>query len=100
MARLKRKPVIWISKSGEPITEADALAMAEAFEKDDSDPATWERRYVGRPSLSPLPAGVHSPRVSVRLPKESFQLLQARAAREDRRVSDVAREAIEAYIRT
>ena len=94
----KAKQAPWVGKGGLVITEDDAAAMAAAFENDEQDLATAEPRPVGRPSLSARPAGGPSPRVSVRLGDDAYAALLARAQHEHRRVSDLAREAIEVYV--
>lgn len=50
----------------------------------------------GRPSLSGGRA--HSPEVKARVPEELHDRLRARAARENKRPSEVIREALEAYL--
>jgi hypothetical protein len=72
--------------------EVDKLA-AEAEAGYDLSQAT--REYVGRPSLD---KGV-SPRVSFRLSQDLYQAARARAEREGRSVSEIARDAMERYIR-
>lgn len=52
---------------------------------------------AGRPSLGA--AGVHSPRVSFRVPEQVRRRAEERAAQEGRSVSEVAREALERYLR-
>lgn len=94
----KTKQAQWVAKGGRVITQDDAAAMAAAFEGDGQELATAEPRPVGRPPLSRRPAGGASPRVSVRLADETYAALLARAEQEHRRVSDLAREAIEVYI--
>lgn len=94
----KAKRAQWVAEDDLVITEDDAAAMAAAFEGDGQDPATAEPRPVGRPPLSRRPAGWASPRVSVRLGEDAYAALLARAEHEHRRVSDLAREAIEVYI--
>lgn len=94
----KTKQAQWVAKGGRVITEDDAAAMAAAFESDAQDLAQAEPRPVGRPPLSNRSAGGPSPRVSVRLGDDAYAALLARAEHEHRRVSDLAREAIEVYI--
>jgi hypothetical protein len=82
------------TKSGHALTaeEVDGLA-AEAEAGYDLSRAS--RQYVGRPSLD---TGV-SPRVSFRMAQGLYEAARARAKREGRSVSQIAREAMERYIR-
>lgn len=85
----------WETSSGAVITEEIAEQMAEDFEKNPPDLSTWERRYVGRPSLG---AAGHSPRVSFRAPPDLYKAAWARADKEGRSLSDLAREAFTRYM--
>jgi hypothetical protein len=85
----------WETSSGAIITEEIAEQMAEDFEKNPPDLSTWERRYVGRPSLGPN--GL-SPRVSFRVPPDLHKAAWARADKEGRSLSDLAREAFNRYM--
>lgn len=85
----------WETSSGAIITEEIAEQMAEDFEKNPPDLSTWERRYVGRPSLGPN--GL-SPRVSFRVPPDLHKAAWARADKEGRSLSDLAREAFTRYM--
>jgi hypothetical protein len=85
----------WVTNSGAVITEEIAAEMAEDFEKKPPDLSTWERRYVGRPSLGPN--GL-SPRVSFRVPSDLHKAAWARADKEGRSLSDLAREAFNRYM--
>jgi len=85
----------WETSSGAVITEEIAEQMAEDFEKNPPDLSTWERRYVGRPSLGPN--GL-SPRVSFRVPPDLHKAAWARADKEGRSLSDLAREAFTRYM--
>lgn len=51
----------------------------------------------GRPSLTG--AGQQSPRVSFRVPEQTRRRAERRAAEEGRSVSEIAREALERYLR-
>lgn len=53
-------------------------------------------RVVGRPSLTA--PGRRSPQIAVRLPEAIRAAVAARAEREGKSVSELAREAIEAYL--
>lgn len=85
----------WVANSGAVITEEIAEQMAKEFERDGLDPSKVERRYVGRPSLGP--AG-HSPRVSFRASPDLYEAAWARADKEGRSLSDLAREALTRYM--
>ena len=87
----------WVTDSGTVITEEIAEQMAEEFERDGFDPAKVERRYVGRPSLGPK--GL-SPRVSFRVPPDLHKAAWARADKEGRSLSELAREAFDRYMDT
>jgi hypothetical protein len=94
------EPGPWRTTSGVVMTDDDAAAMAAAFEADDFEPGPMTKRPVGRPGLSGRSAGGPSPRVSVRVEPTAYRLLRERAAAEHRTVSDLAREAIEAFVAT
>lgn len=87
----------WVTDSGTVITEEVAEQMAEEFERDGFDPANVERRYVGRPSLGPN--GL-SPRVSFRVSPELHKAAWARADKEGRSLSELAREAFDRFMDT
>lgn len=87
--------ILGVTRSGMVITEKVAAEMAEEFEKEPPDPSTLERRYVGRPSLG---AAGHSPRVSFRVPPDLYKAAWARADKEGRSLSDLAREAFNRYM--
>ncbi|MFT4188543.1 MAG: hypothetical protein QM621_08165 [Aeromicrobium sp.] len=80
--------VVVTGKDGQRITEADADAAAAEFEK----------ARGGRPSLTG--AAGSTPALAVRVDPEVRDLLLARAEREGKTLSAVAREALEAYART
>jgi hypothetical protein len=85
----------WVTHSGMVLTEEIAEQMAEEIERNPPDPAKLERRYVGRPSLG---ASGHSPRVSFRVPPDLYKAAWARADKEGRSLSDLAREAFTRYM--
>ena len=87
----------FVTRSGMVLTEEIAEQWAEEFEKDPPDPATLKRRYVGRPSLGPN--GL-SPRVSFRVPPDLHKAAWARADKEGRSLSELAREAFDQYMDT
>lgn len=88
---------VWVTRSGTVITEEIAEQMAEEIERNPPDPSTLRRRYVGRPSLGP---GGHSPRVSFRVPPDLYKAAWARADKEGRSLSDLAREAFSRYMKS
>jgi hypothetical protein len=85
----------WVTDTGKVITEEVAEEMAEDFEKNPPDLSTWSRRYVGRPSLGPN--GL-SPRVSFRVPPDLHKAAWARADKEGKSLSEIAREAFNRYM--
>ncbi len=89
--------ILGVTRSGMVITEKVAEQMAEEFEKEPPDPSELRRRYVGRPSLGPKG---HSPRVSFRVPPDLYKAAWARADKEERSLSDLAREAFGRYMDT
>lgn len=93
----KDQETLAVTKSGTVITEEIAEQMAEEFEKNPPDLSTWKRRYVGRPSLGP---NGPSPRVSFRVPPDLYKAAWARADKEGRSLSDLAREAFNRYMGT
>jgi len=87
--------ILGVTRSGMVITEEIAEQMAEEIERNPPDPSSLRRRYVGRPSLGP---GGHSPRVSFRVPPDLYEAAWARADKEGRSLSDLAREAFNRYM--
>src|SRR3954453_11922149 len=85
----------WVTDSGKLITEKVAEEMAEDFYKNPPAVSTWSRRYVGRPSLGPN--GI-SPRVSFRVPPDLHKAAWARADKEGKSLSELAREAFNRYM--
>lgn len=80
--------------SGEVLNDEDIEALADEAERGyDLDRAT--RVTVGRPSLG---AGGASPRVQVRVDLDLANALHARAQKEHRSVSEIARTALREYI--
>lgn len=94
MANVKKDEQEWVTRSGTVITEEVAEELAEEAEQG-YDPAGLERRFVGRPSLGP--EGV-SPRVSFRADPDLYKAAWARADKEGRSLSDLAREALQRYL--
>jgi len=92
-AKSRRKAPVR-TQSGVEVTREVSEALAEEAEQGyDLSKAT--RRRTGRPSLG---AGGPSPRVSFRAGPELYRAAQARARREGRTMSDLAREAFARYI--
>lgn len=85
----------FVTRSGMVLTEEIAEQMADEIERNPPDPSKLERRYVGRPSLG---AAGHSPRVSFRVPPDLYKAAWARADKEGRSLSDLAREAFNQYM--
>jgi hypothetical protein len=80
--------------SGEVLTDEDIEALADEAERGyDLSKAT--KVTIGRPSLGITGA---SPRVQVRVDPKLAKALQARARREQRSVSEIARTALREYI--
>jgi hypothetical protein len=82
------------TKGGRLLTAEDIDALSAEAETG-YDLSQGTRQYVGRPSLD---AGV-SPRVSFRMAQGLYDAARARAEREGRSVSEIAREAMERYLR-
>jgi hypothetical protein len=91
----KKEP--FVMRSGTVLTEELAEKWAEEIEQNPPDPSKLERRYVGRPSLGPK--GL-SPRVSFRVPPDLYKAAWARADKEGRSLSELAREAFNRYMNT
>lgn len=75
-----------LDKDGKRITEADVKKWSEEAEA---------RSRGGRPSLSGKSSA--SPQIAVRVPAETRDRLKARAEREGKSLSQLAREALESY---
>jgi hypothetical protein len=93
----KKDEVLGVTRSGTVITEELAEQWADEIEKNPPDPSELVRRYVGRPSLGPK--GL-SPRVSFRVPPDLYEAAWARADKEGRSLSELAREAFNRYMDT
>lgn len=83
------------TKHGDDLSQADLDQLAEEAERG-YDLSLARRVRVGRPSLAGG-AGA-SPRLQVRVDQELAEALHARAAAEDRSVSDLARDALRRYM--
>jgi len=80
-------------ESGTPITDALIEELADEAEAG-YDLSEARCRQVGRPSLG---AGT-SPRLQFRVPPDLYAAAEQRARQEGRAVSDIAREALRAYL--
>lgn len=80
-------------RDGTPLTDEIADAIANEAERG-YDLATWRR--VGRKSLAG--GAGKSPRINLRVTQELHRRALARAEREGKTVSEVAREALERYV--
>lgn len=80
--------------SGEVLTDKDIEALADEAERG-YDLSRAKRVRIGRPALGQ--AGV-SPRVQVRVDPQLARALKARARREHRSVSEIARTALREYV--
>ncbi len=82
------------TKAGTEITPEIADALAAEAERG-YDLSKAKRQRVGRPSLAGRGT---SPRMSFRTTPDAYEAIQRLAKREERSVSDIAREAVEAYL--
>ena len=88
------------------LTEKDSRAIAQLIERDEYDvaeivpPAQWPARRRGRPSLSHTETkkGTRSPQVTVRVTPALRKRAERRAKREGKTMSEIAREALDAYV--
>jgi hypothetical protein len=80
--------------AGDELSEQDIEALADEAERG-YDLTKAKRVTIGRPSLGITGA---SPRVQVRVDPKLAKALQARARREKRSVSEIARTALREYI--
>ena len=93
MAKLNEGRTPYKTRGGDTLSEGDIEQLANEAEAG-YDLEDSVGRRLGRPSLG---RGI-SPRVSVRLSPALYEAARQRASRDGRRVSDVAREAIERYV--
>jgi hypothetical protein len=84
-----RSSVLGLAKSGAPITENLADEAERGYDLDLG-------RRVGRRSLAGGPGP--SPRVNFRVTAELYESARDRAEREGKTVSEVARDALAAYV--
>jgi len=83
------------TKAGTDLTDDLEERLIEEAEAG-FDPATLSRRRAGRPSLSGR-AG-HSNRVDLRVDDETYEAIRRIAEQENRKVSDVVRDAIRQFL--
>jgi hypothetical protein len=97
MASVKRMGVqaATTTKAGTRL-DADYEQQLAAEAEAGFDPATLTRRQAGRPSLSGRPG--HSNRVDLRVDDETYQAIRRIAEQDNRKVSDVVRDAIRHYL--
>jgi CRISPR-associated endonuclease/helicase Cas3 len=81
------------TKGGDALSAAEIDQLASEAEEG-YDLSNARRQRLGRPSLGP---GT-SPKVSFRASRTLYEAARARAAREGRSISDLARRAIERYV--
>ncbi len=96
MAAVKRgggKPLV--TKGGTRLDSEVEKRLADEAEAG-FDPATLTRRHAGRPSLSGR-AG-HSNRVDLRVDDETYEAIRRIADQDNRKVSDVVRDAIRRFL--
>lgn len=86
--------VLGRTPAGDVITEAVAAELAEEAERG-YDLSTLKPERIGRPSLGGTGA---SPRIGFRAAPDLYRAAKARAKREGRTVSELAREALAKYI--
>jgi hypothetical protein len=60
------------------------------------DPTRLTRRHAGRPSLSGRPG--HSNRLDLRVDDETYEAIRRIADQDDRKISDVVRDAIRRFL--
>ena len=85
---------VTVAKSGAPITEE----LAEGLAKEAEAGYDLSRgRRIGRKSLSG--ASGRSPRLNIRTPADLYEKALAKATREGKTVSQLAREALEKYVK-
>jgi hypothetical protein len=110
MGAVKKRRRIWRLADGAFVDEAAIEAMVYEIEAGSGpdvgpgEPVPWSappphiRRRPGGPRLSHAQSGP-APRLSLRLPSEVYAAALARARAEQRTVSQLAREALERYLR-
>jgi len=86
--------VTFTTKTGRVLEQAELDALAREAEAGYDLSAVEPRPWRGRPSLGAHHAGA-SPRINVRLAPEVYEIVLTKAQREGRKVSAIAREALE-----
>ena len=82
------------TKAGDVLTEQDIEALADEAERG-YDLSKARRVYIGRP---PLGEAGPSPRLQVRVDPKLAKAVRARARKEKRSVSELARTALREYV--
>jgi len=95
MASVKKARSAPVTAAGTPLDRDDEQRLAAEAEAG-FDPNVLIRRHVGRPSLSGRVG--HANRVDLRVDDETYQAIRRIADQDNRRVSDVVREAIRRYL--
>jgi predicted HicB family RNase H-like nuclease len=93
MARHKQRPLGTL-RDGTPLTEDTADELADEAERGYD---LSRGRRVGRKSLAG--GSGHSPRINLRMTRELHDRAQARARQEGKTLSQLAREALERYVK-
>jgi len=90
----RKRPALGTLKDGTLLTEKIAEELADEAERGYD---LSRGRRVGRKSLA---GGTgHSPRINLRMTRELHERAQARARQEGKTLSQLAREALERYVR-
>jgi hypothetical protein len=92
--RRSSAPPVAVAKSGAPITEEVAEQLAKEAE---AGYDLSQGRRIGRKSLGG--GSGRSPRLNVRTPADLYEKALAKATREGKTVSQLAREALEKYVK-
>ncbi|MGI8608989.1 MAG: CopG family transcriptional regulator [Candidatus Dormibacteria bacterium] len=85
-----------VTKSGRVLDEAALEALAAEAEAGYDLDVLTPRRWLGRPTLGN--GRGPSPRINVRLAPDVYDAVVRKAKRDGRKVSDVARDAVEKYV--
>lgn len=92
--RQTSSPAVAVAKSGAPITEEAAERLAREAE---AGYDLSRGRQIGRKSLSG--GAGRSPRLNIRTPIDLYERALAQATKEGKTVSQLAREALEMYVK-